>query len=363
MDQIINKLSVIDFSFILIIVAKILLLVVLYQVVKKYKPAWLMPVRVLACVMIMRVILFENPLAWYIYNHTLDPEVVGWRQSSVLYDNFNQFKSNQEVEFLAVGSSQTGAIYDVSVDSVASKLQVKSLAGLGPVDLYMYRENIVESNPENVLLFLSEFDMGRYPSLEAIKLSPNLGLKFPEIFMRIREDFPGDETNNILKEMFFGEIFPEYKYSYIFKGYLDQFTGKQVVMPNLESQVDDDNYFENQLSQLKVAVQEENLEINFRYLNDFISYLSDHDINVLVIEGQYHPFGYSNKNLALQEKVRSQLTDLQAQYSNLTYVPKTETIIFTIDDYDDAYHVNKQAAAKFTRSVINSLDKFGTGTH
>jgi len=286
MGGILSKIGQIDFSFLLYIFIELIILATMFWWAKrKLSQRWRAIINIGIMILIIRIILFQNPLAWYVYNHTLEPEVIGWRQSSVLYDKFNQFKKHEDVKYLAVGSSQTGAIYNFSRDTL-SDFRVKSLAGFGPLDLYLYRYNILNYGPEEILLYLSDFDMGRAPVLETIKLAPPQSFHFLPVYYSLKKYFSGDQFKRAMKEMLVGELFPEFKYSFIFKGYISQLFNKNSAFPTVAASMTEKEHKAYQFKQLKKVIKADNIPVNLYYLNKFISFFEKRGIPILIIEGQ-----------------------------------------------------------------------------
>ncbi|MBD3615428.1 MAG: hypothetical protein HUJ22_02565 [Gracilimonas sp.] len=346
MEDSIAQITELDFSFLIYIFIKLGILTGVYFWSKRLNQNWRTVINVGIIILVIRMILFQNPLAWYLYTHTLDPEVIGWRQSSVLYDEFTQFKKHENVESLAIGSSQVGFIYGFESDR-ESNLVVKSLAGIGPVDLYLYRHNIQKYNPKRILLYLSDFDMGRAPTLESIKLSPAQGIHFPDVYFDLRQHFSGERFIDTIKEMLVGEFFPEYKYSFIFKGYIDQFFNKKKVFPTPLAKMSSEEHEQYQFEQLKTVIDEENIGTNLYYLKKFISFFEQKGISVVIFEGQYHPKAYTEYNLIVKNKVQEEFENLEKVHSNLNFVPNSELIWFEASDFRDAYHVTHEAGKRF----------------
>lgn len=355
MEEMLAKIAQINFEFLLYIAAELAALAVVYIYSKRLTQRWQTAINLGIIILIIRIILFQNPLAWYVYHHTLDPEVIGWRQSSVLYDEFAQYKSYDNVKYLAVGSSQTGAIYRFSNDTL-SDFRVKSLAGLGPVDLYLYRYNILNYHPEHILLYLSDFDMGRPATLETVKLAPAQGLHFPAVYRDLNMYFSGKEFSRTMKEVLVGELFPEYKYSFIFKGYIDQLFDKNKVFPVPAAAMTKEEYQEYQFEQLKNVIDKSSIDVNLYYLDKFISFFEQRGISVIIIEGQYHPNAYTEKNLAVRKEVRNKLEMVEMSYSNVKFIPDSEIMLFKSSDYQDAYHVNPEAGKRFMQQVVKYIE-------
>lgn len=352
MEETLAKISQLDFSFLLYIFAKLVILAGVYWWAKRLPQRWKTIINVGIIILVIRIILFQNPLAWYVYNHTLKPEVIGWRQSSVLYDKFTQYKDHDEVKYLAIGSSQTGFIYGYGyTGGRLSNFAVKTVAGLGPVDMYLYRHNILNYEPKKILLYLSDFDMGRPPTLETFKLTPDQGIYFPGSYFELQKHFSGQQFTRTIKEMLVGEIFPEYKYSFIFKGYLDQLFNKNSAFPTPSARMSPEEYQEYQIKQLKEVIDKDHIETNLYYLNKFISFFEERGIKVVIFEGQYHPDAYIEKNLIVKRKVRDEFRKLEKSHTNVNFLSKSDLVWFDATDFRDGYHVNQKAGEKFVERV------------
>lgn len=355
MEQVPHIVSTMDFSFLITIAIYLLIIGMAWFISRRLDPVWRIGVHLVIIILIFRIIAFENPVAWYIYSNTLDPEVIGWRQSSVLYDEFVQFKSHEETKYLAVGSSQTEAIYNIHSYN-NPEFHVKSLAALGPLDMYLYRNNILQYDPEVVLLYLSEFDMAREPEWNASKIAPSQGLAFPLIYRDFNKWFSGSEFRLAMKEMIAGELLPEYKYSFIFKGYIDQLFNKASVFPVEGNMMSDEERQEYQFSRLASALSEDNLEVNFNYLEKFLNHLDHHGISVIIIEGQYHPKAYTPRNLQVREIVRQRFIEMDYSYAHTRFIPEDEVLQFAASDYKDAYHVHHESGVKFSQLIVEILN-------
>lgn len=334
---------------------KIGFIVTFCVVAGRFFPKWKMPIRFVAFILLMRIALFQNPAAWYIYVHTLLPEEIGWRQNSFLYNQLLQYKNHGSIDFLAVGSSQTQAIYQFN-GSEPENFAITSLAGFGPLDFYLYRRHILNYEPETILLYLSDFDLGRKPSLNAAKLSPSQGLDFLDAYFSLKEFFPEEESQFILKELLVGEFFPEYKYSFIFRGYVDKLFGKTEIWPLEFTQHTQEEYKQVQFANLKSSLEVENIEINMYYLEKFINFFEKRNIVIVILEGQYHPDAYTEKNMVVHKKSLDRLHELETVFSNVTYIPKSKFRSFGAGDFEDVYHVSREAGIEFTKSIFPLLN-------
>lgn len=360
MADIVTDILQLDFTFLLYIILELAVLAGLYWWSRSWDHRWRTVVNLGIIILVIRIILFQNPLAWYVYHHTLDPEVIGWRQSSMLYDEFEQYKDHDDIKYLALGSSQTGAIYEFSEDNL-SNFAVKSLAGLGPVGFYMYRYEILNYHPEKILLYLSDFDMGRNPAITSIKLSPAQGIHLPNTLLKLNKYFSGERFTRTVKGMLVGELFPEYKYSFVFQGYIDQLFNKNEAFPTAAARMSPEDRRKYQFKQLRTVINKESIGTNLYYLKKFVSFFEKRDVTITILEGQYNPDAYNKNNLAVKKEVRQKFRDLENSHANVNFISASQLVWFESKDFTDAYHVNRQAGRELVQRVKH-LRILGNGT-
>ena len=107
------------------------------------------------------------------------------------------------------------------------------------------------------------------------------------------------------------------------------------------------------------------LDYNFAFLKEFIRFCQQGGLDIVIAEGQVNPVVQSTKVDALEAIVRSRIAELQLQFSNLTFVPASETFRFGQSDYVDLTHVHREAAMKYTAQLSSLLgpatDSLSTG--
>ncbi|VAW87148.1 hypothetical protein MNBD_GAMMA16-10 [hydrothermal vent metagenome] len=77
---------------------------------------------------------------------------------------------------------------------------------------------------------------------------------------------------------------------------------------------------------------------------------------MILVEGDYHPLTYSEKNIQLNGVVKSKFAKLTDRYKNITYVPRKTISEFTDSDFRDGYHVHKRVGLEFTKELLEYLD-------
>jgi hypothetical protein len=303
---------------------------------------------------LLRSILFINPAAWLLYYKTLTGADVGFRQSSVIaFELREYFKPKEKIKYLAFGSSQTGAIWGETARYRDDLFKVE-LAGVNPVEYYLYRKAISRLRPEVVFLQLSLFDMGRKLPYETLRYAPN----GPENFMYLASLYlldTNEDLNNALKEYLVSNFFLEYKFSFLFRGYLNNYLNNPESIMTQRKQFISQSKEEktlNQVEALKSQFSLENLYIYLFAIERFINYCADQGIKVVIAQGQFNPLAYSNENLEMEAVIKESLIRVSEKYKNAKYLKVEDVLQFTASDYNDGYHVNAEVGKKYVDKLL-----------
>ena len=301
---------------------------------------------------IFRMILFYNPIAWFFYYTSLGWEEVGFRQSNVITHQLRTFfEPPKNIKYMAIGSSQTGSIYSQYAKTNKDFYKLE-FAGMGPADYLLYRDFILDVDPQYLLLHLSEFDLAREPSYDTLRYAPFQGLNLLDYFDILMTSDDYQSAKQTRREMLLSSVFPEYKYSFIFKGLLKKVVGDHIGEFRPISQ----SLTKNQFAALENAFSEAPIDLSMRFLEAFFSFCIENKITVVVTEGQYHPDSYSPKNMYLNAIVRERLLDYAKTYPKFIYLNREQLPQFDAKNFNDAYHVNSEAGAEYTRRVIEIID-------
>lgn len=324
---------------------------------RRFRSPWRGPACLVIFILAMRLVLFDNSFSWGFYSWAVDKEV-GWRQGGVIKQEARKYHSYPHpVKYLVVGSSQTDAVYR-SYAADHDEMVMFSLAGMGPMDFYLYREYIASFRPETILLFISEFDLARQPPWDAVKLGPAQGLDFLDLYAKVSpmiDVWPAAE--GFLKEFGAGELFPEYKYGFVFRAFVDRFLkkSKALKLTNVHDIEMGENR-EDRIAQLS-KMDPAGLDFGFSFLADFAKYCDAQGLEVVIVEGQYNPLAYSAHNLELNRRVKAQLSGLADRLEHCRFIPRTELMNFTPDDFHDASHVLLPKGREFSRRLVQYLEK------
>ena len=235
------------------------------------------------------------------------------------------------------------------------------MGGFCTLDYMLYREYILIYNPSRILLFLSEFDLGRQPDLSAMIYAPFQGTYYLDIIGNFRNyDFITKDDYKLIAKMLIGQVFPEIKYSFIYQGLLNKFTKKKEAL-NLESYltVPNTTKIKWQLRRLK-NLSSRPLDYHISFLEDFISYCYAKKIDVYIIEGQYTPLAYSKKDLELNAIVKNKIYYLTNKFSNLKFIPRSELYQLKPGDFKDAYHAEKEAGNLLAKNTIEYVEEMNS---
>jgi hypothetical protein len=327
--------------------------------------AWRMPrpwrhvVAVMVVVLTVRLILLQNPLAWRFYASRLDPNVIGWRQyQAVVRERDNYFAEAARVRYVAVGSSQTGMIYGGYAES-HPELELFGVVAMQPLDFLLYRDYIVRYRSERVLLYLSDFDIARRPPAEAIVLSPRQGLRLFDVWARLRRLPASSEYTVPLAEMLVGEVFPEFKYGFVFRDLADRCLRRVAEFPR---RVDTRPpvITEDGIRRLRATISADYIAFNMDSLRDFLRFVTSRGIGVVIIEGEYNPLVSTEETRRVSGIVSRALDGVARQIPNVRYVRSAAIMELTKDDYSDLTHVKPEVGYEFTRRVVGLLDTLDT---
>ena len=321
------------------------------------RPRWKVAGYFILLVLLMRILLFGLPFSWGMYNALLTVDDIGWRQQSAVNVEYYKFFRNTGKKYLAVGSSQTYSLYQEYSKS-RHDLIVFNLAGMTPLDFYLYRDYIAAKKPEYILLFLSEFDLAKEPSLDAAKIAPAQGWDLLNKFSIYSEISHLAKTELAFKEMSVGEFFPEYKYAFIFKGLSNKLFKKNesLKVKSLYDQLHpDSNKLQKEISGILSAMDKRCIQYQIYFLKEFLRYCDKQGIKVVIAEGQYNPIAYTETSLRLNEVVHQELSGLVQEFRHVQFIPRAETYLLKEADYDDSVHVNSEVAKRYVDDLLDKI--------
>jgi hypothetical protein len=321
-------------------------------------PPWRAIVRGIVLFLALRVLLFGNPWAWSVYEANLRARYVGWRQMSVIREELRaDLRPPRGVRFLAVGSSQTDALYD-RIAREREDLRVFGLAGLFPLDFVLYQDRIAEYRPEVVLLYLSEFDLARVHDAERAVLAPPQGLRLVRLARTILALPGGERYRRALAEMAVGEVFPEYRFGFVFRGLRRKIQGGARVEARAapdEGPVEraSPEALAREIANLRGGMSAEQIDFNLPFLREFLEACGRWGSRVVIVEGRLAP-GVSDEAMRkMNERVARELRALDLRYEHVVFIPRAEQPPIEDGDWVDASHVRREAGRAWAERMLN----------
>jgi len=308
----------------------------------------------------LRMILFWNPLAWRAYLSVLGIDDVGFMPYTFMA-TFQDLKFKRDIrpartETLIIGSSQVDALFDNDVTREAG-VPVFSIAGLGPSGYLPYKSALRRYNPRRVVLYLSEFDIGSHPLAPSFAYTPPSWARFWNLYEVRRFDKRMGLAYQFPAGILLADFFPEYKYSFVFRALLARATGRNAAMGKKEfKELTPEELLAMHLEGLE-NLKDEAVPLNMGFLEDFVKFCGEKGLQVIIVEGQYHPVAFRGENVRLHHKMRDAIERLCAEHPNARYIPRSEVYEFAESEFVDGTHVTKEAGEHFTRILLSRLKK------
>ena len=311
-------------------------------------PVWAM---VLIAILLLRVVLFDTAWALRHYSRDLNHLLVGYFQYDLLcLLNSEKEGLRRRTDYLAVGSSQAGAVFGSFAGS-RDDFDLFCMAGLGPPGFLLYLDFIKARRPETIILYLSEFDLGHPITAEKMKLSPFQGLKYLDIWSLLSRYKDGEDHSLDVVEMLLYDLFPEFKYRFVFHGYWNELMGIKKVRD-----IDNEAWMEKHFKDL-ANLDEKYFDIQLAFLREFLSRVAKDGIKVVIAEGQYHPRAFSEKNRRLHNLAQKRLKALAEEYDAVRYFPQREVYEFSEVDYFDGCHVHQEKGRLFSERLFQAMNR------
>lgn len=319
----------------------------------RLRTPWRGLARGLALFLLLRIVLLENPWAWAFYERTLRAREVGWRQMSVIREEHRSYYPTPTgVRFLAVGSSQTDAIFERFAEE-RDDLRVFSMAGLFPLDYVLYADRIAEYHPRVVILYLSEFDLARLHEPERIVLAPPQGLRLLRLARTLATLPGGERYRHALVEMAFGQILPEFRFAFVFRGLLRRAEGRDRFEATTRPEVD----APAEADDLRGSMEVEQIDFNLPFLRAFLAATASWGSRVVILEGRYAPAVTTEATRRLNAVVVERLRALATEFPHVAFVPRDGQPAVADADWVDAAHVSRDAGRAFAEEMLRRLEE------
>lgn len=312
-----------------------------------------------AIVAVVRVTLVDNPWVWSLYGRVLDPDRIGWRQDSALRTRIDSYRDlPSPVRYLAVGSSQTQAIYGLHARQ-HPELGVFDLAAMGPFDFVTHLEHIERYRPDVILLYLSDFEIARRPERAALVLAPEQRLGAPALWRDLLAVPAEWDTAPLLAEMVVGEILPEFKFRFVFRGLVDETFRRVAIRMGTPPPRAPREPEEERIRMLRESIDPRHADFNLFFLDRFLEATQRRGLPVVIVEGQYNPVVLTAEILVTRAWVGERLALLADQYEHVRFLDGDQIPALEAADYGDLTHVTPEAGVNFASAVLRRVDEEG----
>jgi hypothetical protein len=233
---------------------------------------------------------------------------------------------------------------------------------MGPLDFLLYARILEKMSPRDVVLYLSDFDLGRgfgsdfdpgRAMLGAKIAPPQSALRIVQL-LRIMGIYPAAFPFTEKQDFLISQAIPPYRYQYIFRGFLDKVTRRKRAFPGTDEVAMD--AAENLETMLKFLAKltDQWFDVNLHLLDIFVGEMATRGIGVIVVEGHYHPQALRS-NGKLHSLARARLKQLAWKHSNYRYIPTGDA--FDANMYLDGTHVKPEAGVAFATRLRAELDR------
>jgi hypothetical protein len=282
-----------------------------------------------------------------------------------------------------VGSSQIYAATDLAVLQTMApevRFQKQCLAGFGPMQYPWLVERILAHRPHVVVCWLSEFDFYREDEwpvnrlrwasslaglqrlitatdvpvidltarIETMKMGRNWGGTYHDLWtqrgaaadLTLAAVSPIWRNRDHLRQTLFGYWWDRSRPP-------THSTPAVALAESADLDLARENLKQNMGRKTHVAT-------NFRSFEQFVTRLKEHQIDVVIIEGETHPEALAVCDPAWRIDTRQRLIAL-SDLLELRYIPAESRTSFTVADFADPYHLNTAAQERFSRDLARLL--------
>jgi hypothetical protein len=314
---------------------------------------------------IIRVLLFESPAAWNSYLNAIPPDTLSFltaRQKAAELRNRQLIPA--KLDFLIVGSSAMKYAL-TGVKKWRPRTEFIYAYGMRAMEAAFCRREVKSFNPSLIILYLTEYELGNITWEDAKYQSfySFADLEFPVLYARLGKVMGLDRLTGYFLRSLTGFIFPEYRYSFIFRALINKLLGRP--FRARFSELPPDRVLElkiqDQLGSMKKILRSPSwsaqMDINLLFLNDFLRFCRGEGIRVVLLQGRLHPRLETERTETLRLVATPRLEALAAAYANARFIPDSEFPPLVPDDFRDLMHLTEAACDRYSRSVLEYLRK------
>ncbi|MBN1515660.1 hypothetical protein JXA32_03725 [Candidatus Sumerlaeota bacterium] len=280
---------------------------------------------------------------------------MGFRQYVALECELMRMQELEPVDYLAVGSSQVGRLYEVWAGK-HDDFDMLSMGGMCPYDYLLHRDIIDKKCDKAIILTLSDFDLANWTNMLGAKLAPPQPAgKLLHYAAWPLKDSTVDK--NLIWEFLIANKIAAYRLQYIFKGLADKkFKRMDAYRADDITAVDQDVVDQAELEALRY-INSHWFATNIEILDEFFAWAAERNLRIFVIEGGYYP-----DVLREQQEIHDEAMDLLAalcdRHNNAILIGAEKLYPLTNDDYHDYWHVESESGLPFSESVMQAIQNY-----
>lgn len=351
----------------------------------------------ISIIIILKTIFFTTSAGWKIHDSLVGPLDLRGRQKQTL-SLINKARSPRpDIKYVPFGNSQVGFIFNKRRISEYQEYEAVAIPGLRIVEYNFFVEDILKLNPKCVVLYLSDKTIAATPDIYPVGVRPvNLSLLW-SLYKKLKTAKLKPNINHYI-EISLGELFYTFKYDHLFKAYRNHYllnlgnksffefeenvldredlqeedislapckiNGIPVLLSQVPSKTkkkdskankqkdrkDIDQRRENIQKRIKKRVQNlakrkrrefnnRNVAFNLKELESFANTLRENGINLVIVEGHYHPDAYETKPEITQYVAEKLDSFTQARYDAI-FIPRSELPNLVAGHYKDETHLH-----------------------
>ena len=310
-------------------------------------------------VSLIRIMLFDNPLAWRSYMSVITEESLSYLRAKLAAERIKKLELfPAKCNYLIAGSSLTYAALE-AFKNLDSSTEYIFIYGMRPMELAFCEKEIESFNPSRLILYLTIYDLGnvawqeKYESFYAFHNEMLLLLNDKE-----SSPYSYRDLKLYLMRGLAGRLFLEYRFSLIFREYLNKFLNRPTLPTTSGKSKEEILSFKlDHQKAVFATMSQKKVELNIRFLEKFFDFCRRKRVNVIVLEGQINPTAVTPERMELSRIAIKKLKQSVDKYDHVRFVPIAELRQLGPEDFKDMIHVKEESSVKYSQSVMAYLQK------
>lgn len=304
------------------------------------------------------------------FNYQKHTEIVN---NVITFHNYVK-PENIKDKIFGFGNSQMRSIFRSHKKNSNSEFTWAYIAAFRVCALPYYTQDIINAKPRKLILYLTDRDLNHTIVFHSLFHHPfSLARYLKELPETLK--YTHHSTTEVF-QILFSEVFFPLKFSYQFKNFLNDklFTvpksgkvksfeiiaeiseGEKKASKSKKNKKNKklDNQIKGLIRQADLSRHPELLNYNVNLFREFLERLLDNNIEVLIIEGQYHP-------KAMKELIKSgvdphhKLNEIANSYESVNILPLEDQLILNENEYTDHVHFTKMGGGKLMNQLLSLI--------